>query len=285
MWSTDEIKAANAACKTVLADVVAVAVPEESFREGSGGNCGDAAPMRVMSIGKSPQVVLSPPAVVSCQMLAGLHRWVVKDLQPLARKHLKSQIVQIDVMSDYSCRGAYGRRGGRLSEHARANALDVGVLRLADQSAISVLTHWGPTQRDILAAKAAAEKEARAKAKPASTKPTAPSTGTPAAQPTTPAAPSGGDVPVGLAPPNRLGGPKSESASHAKPASSQAPDTRTAAGRSLAVPDAARSRFLREAHVKGCAVFGTILGPEANEAHRNHFHVDMAERPRGNFCE
>jgi hypothetical protein len=28
-----------------------------------------------------------------------------------------------------------------------------------------------------------------------------------------------------------------------------------------------------------------VLGPEANNWHKNHFHVDMAERPRGVICE
>ena len=30
---------------------------------------------------------------------------------------------------------------------------------------------------------------------------------------------------------------------------------------------------------------GTTLGPEANEAHRNHFHVDMAERTIKKICD
>ena len=45
------------------------------------------------------------------------------------------------------------------------------------------------------------------------------------------------------------------------------------------------ARFLRAAHSSACRRFGTVLGPEANEAHRNHFHLDMAERKRSNYCE
>jgi hypothetical protein len=36
--------------------------------------------------------------------------------------------------------------------------------------------------------------------------------------------------------------------------------------------------FLRGAHKTACTVFDTVLGPEANNAHRNHFHLDMADR-------
>lgn len=281
-WSIDEIKAAKAACTKLLAGLGAVVVPEDPIREGLAGGCGSPAPVRLMSVGKAPQVTLSPPALVSCDMAAGLARWVETDLQPLARKMLKSPIVQIEVMSDYSCRGAYGRRSSRLSEHARVNALDIGIFRLADRTAVSVLTHWGPTGRDIMAAKIAAEKEAREKAKTASrAKPSSPAAA--AAAPTTatvPALPAGqsGSAAerrqlLGLTPASRLGGPKAKD------------PARHADRQSLAVSDSQRSRFLRIAHERGCKLFGTILGPEANEAHRNHFHVDMAPRARSNFCE
>jgi hypothetical protein len=46
-----------------------------------------------------------------------------------------------------------------------------------------------------------------------------------------------------------------------------------------------RGQFLRDVHDGGCKIFGTVLGPEANEAHKNHFHVDMAKRRRTAYCE
>ncbi len=39
-----------------------------------------------------------------------------------------------------------------------------------------------------------------------------------------------------------------------------------------------RSAFLHAIHDGACEIFGTTLGPEANDAHRNHFHLDMKER-------
>ena len=44
------------------------------------------------------------------------------------------------------------------------------------------------------------------------------------------------------------------------------------------------AQFLRRVHAKSCGLFGTVLGPEANEAHRNHLHLDMKSRRRA-FCE
>jgi hypothetical protein len=31
-------------------------------------------------------------------------------------------------------------------------------------------------------------------------------------------------------------------------------------------------------------VFGTVLSPEYNEAHRDHLHLDQAARGFGGFC-
>ena len=45
------------------------------------------------------------------------------------------------------------------------------------------------------------------------------------------------------------------------------------------------SAFLRRIHREACGIFGTVLGPEANEAHRNHLHFDLAARRRSAFCE
>ena len=46
-----------------------------------------------------------------------------------------------------------------------------------------------------------------------------------------------------------------------------------------------RSRFLKDVHDGACKIFGTVLGPEANAAHKNHFHFDMAKRRRSAYCQ
>jgi len=45
------------------------------------------------------------------------------------------------------------------------------------------------------------------------------------------------------------------------------------------------AQFLRRMHEGACGAFGTVLGPEANEAHRDHLHVDLAPREHSAFCE
>ena len=46
----------------------------------------------------------------------------------------------------------------------------------------------------------------------------------------------------------------------------------------------AEGAFLHRLHKGACGVFGTVLGPEANEAHRDHFHFDLASRRRSALC-
>ena len=40
----------------------------------------------------------------------------------------------------------------------------------------------------------------------------------------------------------------------------------------------ARGRFLREVRDGGCRLFATVLSPDYNEAHRDHLHLDQADR-------
>ncbi|MCC7321136.1 MAG: extensin family protein [Rubellimicrobium sp.] len=42
--------------------------------------------------------------------------------------------------------------------------------------------------------------------------------------------------------------------------------------------------LLREMHRGACGIFGTVLGPDANRAHRDHFHFDTARYRSGSYC-
>jgi hypothetical protein len=279
-WPAQDIALARARCAALLRKLDLVAVPEQPLREGA--ECGTPAPMRLVSIGSNPQVALSPPPVLTCDMIAALHKWLLQDVQPLARKHLGAPIVRVQTMSSYSCRNAYGRRHGRLSEHGRVNALDIGAFVTARGQAALVLADWGPNAREIAAkaleaqkqqAEAAAREKEKAEARKSATPIAAgvlrPSIaiGIPgiAVQAPSTALSTG----LGLTQPTRLGGPK--------PAE--------AAARQASAPLGAKALFLRAIHRAACRTFSTVLGPEANSAHKNHFHVDMAERRHGSICE
>jgi hypothetical protein len=44
-----------------------------------------------------------------------------------------------------------------------------------------------------------------------------------------------------------------------------------------------KSDFVRSVHEHACKSFGTVLGPRANKAHHDHFHLDMKRR-RASLC-
>ena len=41
---------------------------------------------------------------------------------------------------------------------------------------------------------------------------------------------------------------------------------------------------LRQMWQRACGIFGTVLGPEANRFHRDHFHFDTARYRSGSYC-
>jgi hypothetical protein len=301
-WTAQELALAQARCTALLKGIDAVAVPETPIREGT--ECGAPAPMKLISIGKSPVVTLSPPPTVTCDMIAALSRWMDREVQPLARKHLGAPVVRLETMSSYSCRNAYGRADRRLSEHGRANAVDIAAFVTARGQGALVAADWGLTAREIAAQAAAAAKAQaeQAAAQSAVRSFAAPqlsgSSGVPtqsslAPMPVSPAEQSSGQIfsipgfsisvgstqsgasELGLNPPSRLGGPK--------PA-----ELPQGASTPSALPQApqVKTQFLHAVHQSACKIFGTVLGPEANKAHRNHFHVDMAERIKDTkICE
>ena len=313
-----DIEAAQARCTTLLKSIQVVAIPKAPIEE---GDCGTLAPVELVSVGKNPEVALSPPAIVNCDMVVALHDWIKADVQPLAKKHLGREIVRMETMSSYACRNAYGRKMSKLSEHGKANALDIRGFVTAKGDTAYVLADWGMTSGEIKAAAAIAQKEqaarelaavqakaaadaqaqvlAAAKAKAGGT---ATASAQPSAQPPNPLAPNPlanaktlvegltgsaakNATDLGLTQPSKLGGPKKHTGTVEHPA----PETLAAAPAASAPASdaiaAAKSQFLRDVHASACRRFGTTLGPETNAAHRNHFHVDLAERKTKLICE
>ena len=45
-----------------------------------------------------------------------------------------------------------------------------------------------------------------------------------------------------------------------------------------------KAKFVKFLHDDACRTFGTVLGPDTNEAHKSHFHFDMKQR-RASLCQ
>lgn len=42
--------------------------------------------------------------------------------------------------------------------------------------------------------------------------------------------------------------------------------------------------MLRKMHQRACGIFGTVLGPDSDRFHKDHFHFDTARHRGGSFC-
>ena len=109
-------------------------VPDERTGEGCGFT--NAVEMERVSVDFSSPFRASCPLAVSWAMF---ERHI---LQQAARRHLGQEVVRVEHFGTYACRNLYHREGGRRSEHATANAIDVAAFMLADGRKITVLSDW-----------------------------------------------------------------------------------------------------------------------------------------------
>lgn len=84
---------------------------------------------------------------------------------------------------------------------------------------------------------------------------------------------------------NRRGAKLSE---HAKGKAVDIAAFTLADGRTITVLQGWRHRtlgpFLRKVHAKACGPFGTVLGPNSDTYHQDHFHFDVARYRSGAYC-
>lgn len=259
-WTDAEQAAGLRECLRLLAPIAAEVELDEPIKKGP---CGTPAPLLLRSVGSSAKVEFRPAPKMNCRLAAHMARWIDTILQPAAREVLGSRVTRIVGASSYSCRNIYNKPDLPLSQHATGNAVDIAGFVTADGRRISVAKGWGPTERDIAAAQEKAAQAATAAANTEHQK-SAKDAATTSSEKKRPE-----DAKVHKA------GVKADE----RVRSSVVP-----AAAALSAAKTAESAFLKRLHSGACTVFGTVLGPEANEAHRDHFHLDAKERKRHGVC-
>jgi hypothetical protein len=73
---------------------------------------------------------------VDCRLAERLADWIGNVVDPLARAHLGSGLVAIETGPGYACRKRNNQASGKISEHAKGNALDIAAVTLSDGSRI-----------------------------------------------------------------------------------------------------------------------------------------------------
>ncbi|MEM9230591.1 MAG: extensin family protein [Pseudomonadota bacterium] len=106
------------------------------------GACGIDDAVRVHAVGG---IVLKPTARLNCRTAAALKQWsdaVTEISQDTAGK----AITELRVAASYACRRRNNAATGRLSEHAKGNAIDISGITLADGETIRVSGNWRGTE-------------------------------------------------------------------------------------------------------------------------------------------
>jgi hypothetical protein len=125
------------ACRLALTEEIAIA-PSIPDIHGP-GDCGgeDLVRLEAVVLADKRRVSVKPAAILRCPMASAITAWIRTDMAPLAA-NLGSVISDLDNFDSFECRGRNRMVGGRLSEHGRANALDVRAFKLANGQSISL---------------------------------------------------------------------------------------------------------------------------------------------------
>lgn len=125
------------ACRQALTEWIAIApsIPPIKGPGACGGN--DLVRLEAVVLPDKSQVALRPAATLRCTMAAAIADWVRTDVSTLASS-LGTSVKEVDNFDSFECRGRNRVVGAQLSEHGKANALDVRSLKLADGRVIGL---------------------------------------------------------------------------------------------------------------------------------------------------
>ncbi len=124
-------------CRAVLAQARMRYTPLADRETGPG--CGYRNAMRI----EATSARIGEAFALSCRSAVALALWELHVLQPAAHAHYGAPVSRIEHFGGYSCRNVYGREDARRSQHASADALDIGGFVLENGKRIRVLADWG----------------------------------------------------------------------------------------------------------------------------------------------
>lgn len=102
------------------------------------GECGarDVVQLDVIVMPDKSRVAVNPPAVLRCSMAEAVAHWMREDVGPAVVPFGGAPLAAIANYDSFECRGRNRVVGAKLSEHGKANALDIRALKLANGSTI-----------------------------------------------------------------------------------------------------------------------------------------------------
>lgn len=137
-WRLASIKYYPSVCARTLKapHVEAQQIPDGPVKNG----CGWVNSVRLTSAGG----VRASFDKLTCEAAVALALWLEYEVQPLAKEILGQRVTSIQSYGSYSCRNIIGNPLWKdmRSQHATANATDIGGFVLADGRSITVRGHW-----------------------------------------------------------------------------------------------------------------------------------------------
>jgi hypothetical protein len=132
-----ETPTAPSACRLALTNAVAIApsVPAITGPGACGGD--DLVRLEAVVLADRSRVPVKPAATLRCSMAFAIADWIRTDMASLA-EGLGSRVSELDNFDSFECRGRNRVAGAKLSEHGRANALDIRAIRLANGRTIAL---------------------------------------------------------------------------------------------------------------------------------------------------
>jgi hypothetical protein len=134
---TEPVPPPPSACRLALTEAIAIApsIPAINGPGACGGD--DLVRLEAVVLPDKKQVAVKPAAILRCAMAAAVADWIRSDMAPLAQR-LGTTLAELDNFDSFECRGRNRVSGAKMSEHGRANALDVRGLKFANGQSLSL---------------------------------------------------------------------------------------------------------------------------------------------------
>jgi hypothetical protein len=124
------------ACRLALTEDIAIAptLPPITGPGACGGE--DIVRLEAVVLPDKSRVPLKPAATLRCTMATAVAEWIRGDVAAISRE-AGTSVSELDNFDSFDCRGRNRVPGARMSEHGRANALDVRGVKFANGQFVS----------------------------------------------------------------------------------------------------------------------------------------------------
>jgi len=134
--STIGAEAAVSPCRSRLAEIAAFK-PLPSITGPGDCTATDVVALDAVLLADRHRIALSPAATLRCPMAEAVTHWIRDDVAPTIAA-LGNSLRGVETLDSFDCRRRNGIKNAKISEHGRANALDVRTFKLANGAAIEL---------------------------------------------------------------------------------------------------------------------------------------------------